>query len=90
MPRVTVCKFNKLILKDQQERTSSSSSLVLNISTNTAARDSQKLTDSGATGAGPGIPVPSLERIAIEMHNGRPSIKLPYFVTVLSFEWCLD
>ena len=59
-PHVTVCKFNKLILEDQHAHTSSSSSLVLNISTNTVARDSQKLTDSGATDAGPGIPVPLL------------------------------
>ena len=38
----------------------------------------------------PGIPVPSLERIAIEVHNGRVRVKLPCFVTDLSFELCLD
>ena len=89
-PHVTVCKFNKLILEDQHAHTSSSPSLVLNISTNTVARDSQKLTDSGATDAGPGIPVPSLERIAIEVHNGRLSVKLPCFATDLLFKWRLD
>ena len=87
---MTVCKFNKLILEDQHAHTSSSPSLVLNISTNTVARDSQKLTDSGATDAGPGIPVPSLERIAIEVHNGRLSVKLPCFATDLLFKWRLD